>query len=201
MSHYLHKIKKITRRIRRAKNESMAYRSVFISQEATLDQPVQIMSGSRLDGSCKIGRYTYIGFDTYITKSFIGRYVSIGPRVSIGLGEHDLTRASTSSHFYGGTFDYLTRKECNIGSDAWLGVDSVILRGVTVGIGAVVGANSVVTKNVPDFAVVVGSPAKIIKYRFTKIQIDLLLNSRWWELELENAKQLIPKLEEMLKSI
>ena len=62
----------------------------------------------------------------------------------------------------------------------WIGTEAVISRGVTIGNGAVIGANSFVNKNIPDYAIAVGSPAKIIKYRFHKQLRDKLINSEWW---------------------
>jgi len=89
----------------------------------------------------------------------------------------------------------LTSKACVIESDVWIGVGSIIRRGVTVGIGAVIGANSFVNKDVPPFAIVAGSPARIIRYRFDQNKINEILKSKWWELELEDAKEVIKKLD------
>ena len=64
-----------------------------------------------------------------------------------------------------------------------------------IGNGAIIGANSVVTKNVPPFAIVVGSPAAIIRYRFNNTQIGKILKSKWWDLDLKMARKEIGKLE------
>ena len=64
---------------------------------------------------------------------------------------------------------------CEIGSDAWIGANAVILRGVKVGIGSVVGAGAVVTSDIPDFAVFGGVPAKLIRYRFSSTVCEALL--------------------------
>lgn len=68
-----------------------------------------------------------------------------------------------------------------IGNDVWIGQNCTILGGVKIGDGAVIGANTVVAKNVPDYAIVVGNPAKIIKYRFKKNEINKLLKIKWWD--------------------
>lgn len=74
------------------------------------------------------------------------------------------------------------RKETiTIGSDVWIGRDAVILGGVTIGDGAIVGAYSVVAKDVPPYAVVVGNPAQVIRYRFSAPSIAALLRIRWWD--------------------
>lgn len=62
----------------------------------------------------------------------------------------------------------------------WIGCNAVIMRGVTIGDGAVIGASSVVTKDVPPYSVVVGNPGKVIKYRFDEDIVCKLLNMKWW---------------------
>ena len=142
-----------------------------------------------------IGNYTYIGKNCDITKSQIGNYCSIGNYVVIGPGKHDIYKISTSSLFYNNGYNELTKKECIIGNDVWIGTHSVILRGVKIGNGVVVGANSVVTKDIPDFAVVVGSPARIIKYRFNNKKANLIQKTKWYEKDLYEAKKIIFKIE------
>ena len=69
-----------------------------------------------------------------------------------------------------------------IGSDVWIGSHVIVMGGVTIGDGAVVAAGSIVTKDVPPFAIVGGVPAKIIKFRFPSETIKRLLEIRWWDL-------------------
>lgn len=78
-----------------------------------------------------------------------------------------------------------------IGNDVWIGVSAYVLSGVTVGDGAIVAAYSVVTKNVPPFALVAGNPAKIKKYRFPKEIREKLLKIKWWDWEVETVKERI----------
>lgn len=156
---------------------------------------IQILEGSKVDGTSVVGSYTYMGSNVCVTKSKIGRYVSIANNVSIGQGEHELDRVSTSSIFYDNPWETLTKGEVTIGPDAWIGVDAVILRGVNIGVGAVVAANAVVTKDVPDFAIVAGVPARILKYRFPEKFQRTVLASRWWELELPEAKAVMAELD------
>ena len=68
-----------------------------------------------------------------------------------------------------------------IGDDVWIAHDVFIKRGVTIGTGAVIGARSIVTKDVPPYAIVAGSPAIIKKYRFDEKTIKRLLASKWWD--------------------
>jgi acetyltransferase-like isoleucine patch superfamily enzyme len=145
-----------------------------------------------VDAHSVIGSNNFIGSYTTITKSKIGNYCSFGDGVVIGPGEHDCKKISTSTVFYeGNIYDALTQREVSIGSDVWIGTRAIVLRGVNVGHGAIIAANAVVTKNVPDYAIVAGVPAKIIRYRFDPDKIKWLLESNWWELDKESANRFI----------
>ncbi len=78
----------------------------------------------------------------------------------------------------------------NIGNDCWIGRDAIIMSGVTIGNGAVIGARALVAKDVPPYAVVVGVPTRIIKYRFLNDLIDALQTSEWWNLDASYIKGL-----------
>lgn len=155
----------------------------------------QIMHNSILSGDNQIGDYTYIGFNCIITQSVVGRYCSIANNVSIGIGEHKINRVSTSSLFYENPFETLTQGECIIGNDVWIGSNAVIRRGVKIGNGAIIGANSFVNKDVNDFEIVGGVPAKLIKKRFDENTIKLIKQSNWWDFDIENARLKISELE------
>ena len=155
----------------------VSYRAVRLARE------VEVQHEASIDSTSEVGSYTYIGKYTSITKSRIGRYCSVANNVSIGQGEHHLDRISTSSKFYDAPWDVLTAGECEIGSDVWIGVDAVILRGTKIGVGAVIAANAVVTKDVPAFGIVGGVPARLIRYRFPEEKQKSILESRWWELD------------------
>jgi acetyltransferase-like isoleucine patch superfamily enzyme len=153
-----------------------------------------------IDSESRVGKYTFIGNFSGISKAQIGRYCSIGTNVLIGPGEHPLDRISTSVSLYNDNpYEILTKKDCIIGNDVWIGSHSMILRGVTIGDGAVVGAGTIVTKNIPPFAVVVGVPAKILRYRFDQITINKIIESKWWEYDLIEAKRKICELEEEIR--
>jgi len=100
----------------------------------------------------------------------IGNHVMFGPEVHIHGGNHRIDVI--------GKFMDEVKKSPNsdgavfIDDDVWIGAKAIILKNVTIGKGAVVGAGAVVTKNVPPYAIVVGNPAKIVKMRFSKNQID-----------------------------
>ena len=175
--------------------------SFYVSPKALCGKNITIQTGARVDSSSAIGGNTYIGCYSYVTRAKIGRYVSIANNVSIGQGEHQLTKISTSSIFYESPWDILTAGDCEIGSDAWIGVDAIILRNIKIGTGAVVAANAVVTKDVPDFAIVAGVPARVIKYRFSEPQRLQILASLWWEKEPDEATLILQQLEKELIEI
>lgn len=158
----------------------------------SLEEQVMIGSFSKITYS-KMGAMSYIGDYTVVINSIIGKFTSISWGVTIGPEEHDFNRVTNHSFLYSTKSFQLVKekmyspfvKECVIGNDVWIGCNSTILRGVTIGDGAVIGANSLVNKDVPPYAVVVGSPAKIIKYRFSKEIIQALLKIKWWDYPLE----------------
>jgi acetyltransferase-like isoleucine patch superfamily enzyme len=79
-------------------------------------------------------------------------------------------------------------KRTSIGNDVWIGANALIRQGVHIGTGAVVGMGSVVTKDIPDYAIVVGNPAKVIRKRFDASTIARLLASKWWEFDDETLR-------------
>ena len=160
-----------------------------------------ISPSARVSNDSSLGRHCYVGNYSDITKTKIGHYVSIANNVSVASGEHYLERISTNSIFYARPYAELTRGDCTIGSDTWIGVDAIVRRGVTIGVGAVIGANSFVNSDVPNFGIVVGSPARLIGFRFPDDEQELILKSEWWELDLEQAKLAISNLEQELESL
>ncbi|MBU1158563.1 MAG: CatB-related O-acetyltransferase [Candidatus Thermoplasmatota archaeon] len=119
--------------------------------------------------------------------------ISVGVRM-LGGGEHPLNMVSTYPlrtllmRADGNNYDVKSKGPTSIGNDVWIGVDALILSGVSVGNGAVIGAGSVVTANVPPYAIVVGNPARIIGYRFSEDRIEKLLKIEWWNWSDEAIK-------------
>lgn len=137
-----------------------------------------------------VGDGTYISANGRISKTTIGKFCSIGPDLCCGWGIHPINGVSTCPMFYstgkqnGRTLvtanKYEERKPILIGNDVFIGRNAIILDGVTISDGAVIGAGAVVSKDIPPYAVAVGSPIKIIKYRFPPEVIDQLLELQWW---------------------
>jgi len=139
-----------------------------------------------------IGDFSYIGARSKVLNTTIGKYTGIGPDVHIGLGKHPSSDfVSTHPIFYspkmqsGITFSnrsYFDEFEkITIGNDVWVGARATILDGVDIADGAIIAAGAVVTQDVPPYAIVGGVPAKVLKYRFSRKQIDLLLQAKWWD--------------------
>lgn len=156
-----------------------------------------------------VGSYTY-GHE-YIEIKFpdaaklnIGKFCSIGRGVRVFLGGNHRTDWITTYPFnvmHNGEFNSgnitghpSTKGDVNIGNDVWLGENSTIMFGVTIGDGAVIAANSHVVKDVEPYTIVGGNPAKHIKYRFDKGVIDLLMKLQWWNLPDNNIKEIVHDL-------
>lgn len=147
----------------------------------------------------KIGDYSYLGDHNSICNTEIGAFCSIASFCSIGGGDHDYSRVSTSPIFeigknvFGISFGSLPKaqqKQVLIGNDVWIGEKVFIKPGISIGNGAVIGAHSVVTKDVPPYAIVAGVPARIIKYRFSNDVIEKLEQIKWWEKDEKTLKQI-----------
>jgi acetyltransferase-like isoleucine patch superfamily enzyme len=153
-----------------------------------------------------VGRHTY-DYDTDTFPMFtegariiVGAFCSLSPEVRIiGGGEHVTGRAS-SFPMNARLFDPLKRNSADavdtgptvIGNDVWIGLGATVLSGVTVGDGAVIGARAVVSESVPPYAVVVGNPARIVRYRFESDTRNRLLAVRWWDLDDGELRRLEP---------
>lgn len=147
-----------------------------------------------------IGRYTYFADGATALNSKIGNFCSIGPDVKIGLGKHPAAVfVSTYPAFFatnnGGcqtTFvdaqKFEEFAEIEIGNDVWIGARVLVTDGVKIGDGAILAAGAVVTKDVEPYSIVGGIPAKHIKYRFSKEEIDKLLALKWWDKEIDWIK-------------
>lgn len=133
----------------------------------------------------------------------IGRYVSMSSTVTIIRRNHPMERLSMHPFFYEKNFGFV--KEHNlkphnslfIDHDAWLGSNVIITPSCSrIGIGAVAGSGSVVTKDVPDFAIVTGNPAKIVCFRFSEDICGMIKAKKWWE---HSIGEIAPFMEFMSK--
>jgi len=160
------------------------------------------------DPNCSsIGDYTYTspitvhGVDHRYYKTYysIGKFCSIAGYCTIFLGGNHRPDWVSTYPFpaFEGAFPETkgimghcaTKGNVAIGNDVWIGMHVSILSGVTIGDGAVVGAYSVVAKDVPPYAIVAGNPAKLIRYRFDQKTIEQLLKLKWWDWPIEEIKK------------
>lgn len=153
----------------------------------------------------EIGMYTHgscfdIGNDT-ASYTTIGRYCSFASGVRVLTIDHPLSHKSTHGLFFNPALGLCSTDEMPyipkvIGNDVLIGNNAVILTSAKcIGDGAVIGANAVVNKDVPPYAVALGNPARIVRYRFPPDVIEELLQSRWWE---KSVEELRPELHEFM---
>lgn len=169
---------------------SPSLRGIQKGAELVLEEGVVLRNVQMGFRNLKVGAMTYMRGDGELWNVCqIGRFCSIGNGVIIGHDRagHPLDWVSTHPFSHSGThLNYSSRFEpARVGHDVWIGRDAMILEGVEVGTGAVIAARSVVTKDVPPYAIVAGSPAKIIRYRHSEEIIQGLLDSHWWCLPVE----------------
>jgi phosphonate metabolism protein (transferase hexapeptide repeat family) len=178
------------------------------NQRQLTDKPS--LADSAVIRNCQFGRYTEVGEFVHMTDSVlddysyicrgcelihtdIGKFANIAAQVRINPGFHPMDRPS-QHHFtyrlnrYGfagaddsAFFEWRSRQRVSIGHDSWIGHGVVIMPGVRIGIGAVVGSNSVVTRDVPPHAIVAGAPARVLRMRFPRDISDALLATAWWD--------------------
>ncbi|NFF82238.1 CatB-related O-acetyltransferase [Clostridium botulinum] len=154
----------------------------------------------------EIGDFTY-GIPNILTwnegtKVIIGKFCSIAGEVDIFLGGNHRNDWITTYPFnvLCGRYNYIkghpsTKGNVIIGNDVWIGRRTTILSGVNIGNGVSIGANSVIAKDIPNYAIVAGNPAKIIRYKFDTETINKLLEISWWDWELEDLRRIVPILQ------
>lgn len=163
---------------------------------------------SRIINGVKVGKYSF-GVENHCNQNSllesVGAFCSINDNVIIGAGNHPTSLITThpllykkKGHLSGHDLvpvglldaygvdiindisDYCKNDKITIGNDVWIGSGVIILPSVRIGNGAIIGAGAIVTKDVPDYAIVIGVPAKVIRYRFSEEQINMLNNIKWW---------------------
>ena len=162
----------------------------------------------------EFGRYTYLGAQSFVADSVIGDYgyamggnqiahaeigkfSNIATGVRINPSNHPWWRATLHHFTYrsrsygfaleddGEIFDWRREDKVEIGPDVWMGHNAIVLPGVRIGAGAAIGSGAIVSKDVPPFAVVVGVPARVIRFRAKPETIATLMRIAWWDWEHE----------------
>ena len=137
-------------------------------------------------------------------KLIIGKFCMIASDVTFIMnGANHLTNAITTYPFaiFGNGWEnamegktYPSKGDIVVGNDVWIGYNATIMAGVTIGDGAIIGTNSVVTKDLEPYAIVGGNPAKLIKKRFSEEEIRDLLEIKWWDWEIEKITRNVQNL-------
>jgi virginiamycin A acetyltransferase len=161
---------------------------IFISKGSRIVcRRTQIGDGSRINGpitikgkgSCNIGKYVAFGYNI--------RLITSNHETSEVILQYNLSKQLGIKPKTGSKIDI------NIGHNVWIGDNVIITPGVSVANGAIIGAGSVVTKNVPPYAIFAGVPAKLIRYRFEDDRINEIEKLLWWDWSFEKMKNNIEK--------
>ena len=140
----------------------------------------------------RFGDFSYVVNDSEIIYTDVGKFCSIAAHTRINPGNHPVDRVAMNHFTYRSSayglgdddpafFDWRRASRCTLGHDVWIGHGVVVLPGVSLGNGAVAGAGAIVTKDVPAFAIVVGNPARLLRYRFAPEVIETLGRIGWWD--------------------
>lgn len=195
------------------KRRALRKKNVYLDKGVQYNDKTQLEPHIKIYGntqilSTEIKKGTYIGYNSVLNSCSIGAFCSIASSVNIIYGNHP-TKGFISTHpsFFsknkqaGFSFTeielfvernyVIPEKKISvvIGNDVWIGFNASIMEGVTIGDGAIIGAGSMVLKDVPPYSIVVGVPAKIIRYRFTKIEIEKLLELKLWNHDFDWIKK------------
>jgi phosphonate metabolism protein (transferase hexapeptide repeat family) len=156
-----------------------------------------------------LGDFSYLERHSEGIYADIGKFCSIASNVRINALEHPMERATThkftyrpNEYFFFHGIDQPFRarrqaKRVTIGHDVWIGQGAIIMPAVTIGNGAVIGANAVVTKDVPPYAVVAGVPAKFLRWRFSEAVIKRLQDLKWWDWSHETLANAVPDFQSL----
>jgi phosphonate metabolism protein (transferase hexapeptide repeat family) len=172
-------------------------------QSATLGAYTEVGARTILQ-DVVMGDYSYVVNDSQITYTTTGKFCSIAAMTRINPGNHPMHRATqahftyrASAYFPGEAddaafFDWRREHHVEIGHDVWIGHGAIVLPGRNIGTGAVVAAGAIVTKDVPDYTIVAGNPARPIKRRFPEDIAARLMRLAWWDWSHEALRVALP---------
>lgn len=171
-------------------------------RDSTFGRYCEVGARTRVSESV-FGDYSYIGEDGEVIYTTVGKFVNIAAAVRLNPGQHPMDRPC-QHHFqyrsamYGmgeddrAFFEWRRARKLVIGHDVWIGHGATIMGDVRIGTGAIIGAGAVVTKDVPDYAIVGGVPAQPIRERFPPETQAALKRIAWWDWDHETLTQALP---------
>ncbi len=184
---------------------------------SSIHKTSKVEAGTQFINS-SMNRYSFCGYDCKILNCDIGAFCSLADGVIIGGAQHPIEWVGTSPVFYKGKdsvtkkyseFERPKAKRTVIGNDVWIGDRVIIKGGITVGNGAVIGMGSIVTKDIGDYEIWAGNPAKLIRKRFSEDIVQDLVKISWWDWDnltiqkysqyIRNPEQFIKQVEEEIK--
>lgn len=163
-------------------------------RNSTLGKYTEIGANCHVNHS-SLGDYSYCVENTQIAYASIGKFANIAAHVRIYASMHPHQRASLHHFTYRSAwyfddaeddqsfFDWRASTPITIGHDTWIGHGAIVMPGVTIGTGAIIGSGAVVTRDVADFAIAVGVPARTIRQRFPDAIAARLIDLAWWDWE------------------
>ncbi len=166
---------------------------------------VSLGEGVTIEAKCvltqtRLGRGSAVARETYLNRVTVGNFASIGPRALLGVDTHPADLVASGQVFHAHRAgavalpndSIVSRQPITLGHDVWIGTQVVIRDGVHIADGAIVEAGSMVDSDVPSYAMVSGSPARIVRLRFSEAIIRRLLRLQWWHWELARVKAARP---------
>ena len=183
-------------------NSSISVGSSSIIIDSSFENTANIDKNSCIN-RCSIGKYFGLGNFSYVADTDIGKFCTFASRISISPFNHPTNLLSVHEFQYRNLEqafsetiiktkstiqDELREKRTFIGNDVWIGDNAVVLKGISLNHGVIVGAGSVVTKDVEPYSIVVGNPARVTKKRFKDKTIEELLALKWWDLSIADMK-------------
>jgi acetyltransferase-like isoleucine patch superfamily enzyme len=173
--------------------------------KSTICGPLFLNKNSQIGPGAVVGKYFGMNENCFVARATVGAFCAIGARTAINPFNHPSDWLSIHEfQYHPSSFDWVDEyndflrlertpdmfKPVTIGNDVWTGHNVNVTAGVNVGDGAIIAAGSVVTKDVPPYAIVAGVPATVRRYRFPEQIIGRLLRLRWWDLELSQLSGL-----------
>ena len=172
---------------------------------STICGPLFLNKNSQVGPDVVAGKYFGMNENCFIARATVGAFCAIGARTAINPFNHPSNWLSIHEfQYHPKSFDWVEEyndfkrlertpdmfERVRVGNDVWTGHNVNVMAGVTIGDGAIIAAGSVVTKDVPPYAIVAGVPAEIKRLRFSEQTIERLLRVKWWDLELSQLSGL-----------